>query len=91
MPLSVAFWFVFFLARVRMFRKSPFGGWGGRMKYSYVDNVLVMALLCDAVTESSLGSARASSYWLRMMSAIGSKTIVAKMKKPLLGNSGANK
>lgn len=74
-----------------MFSKSPFGGWGGRMKYSYVDNVLVMALLCDAVTESSMGSARASSYWLRMMSAIGSKTIVAKMKKPLLGNSGANK
>lgn len=74
-----------------MFSKSPFGGLGGRMKYSYVDNVLVMALLCDAVTESSLGSARASAYWLRMMSAIGSKTIVAKMKKPLLGNSGANK
>jgi len=74
-----------------MFSKSPFGGLGGRMKYSYVDNVLVMALLCDAVTESSMGSARASAYWLRMMSAIGSKTIVAKMKKPLLGNSGANK
>ena len=82
---------MFFLARVRMFSKSPFGGWGGRMKYSYVDNVLVMALLCDAVTESSMGSARASAYWLRMMGAIGSKTIVAKMKKPLLGNSGANK
>ena len=89
--MSAAFWFVFFLVRVRMFSKSPFGGLGGRMKYSYVDNVLVMALLCDAVTESSMGSARASSYWLRMMSAIGSKTIVAKMKKPLLGNSGANK
>lgn len=74
-----------------MFSKSPFGGLGGRMKYSYVDNVLVMALLCDAVTESSIGSARASAYWLRMMSTIGSKTIVAKMKKPLLGNSGANK
>ena len=61
------------------------------MKYSYVDNVLVMALLCDAVTESSIGSDRGSSYWLRMMSVIGSRTIVAKIKKPLFGNSGANK
>lgn len=61
------------------------------MKYSYVDNVLVMALLCDAVTESSIGSDRASAYWLRMMSVIGSRTIVTKMKKPLFENSGANK
>ena len=74
-----------------MLSKSPFGGLGGRMKYSYVDNVLVMALLCDAATESSLGSARASDYMLRIMATIGSRTILAKMKKPLLGNSGANK